>query len=112
MLTGAIPGWAAITARGGWGALSDHRWGRLANTMGDLDLAATQFEDGLTFCRNAGFRADLAWTCHGYADLLLERHETDDKATALLDESLTISSELGMRPLMDRVQSTREKLRG
>ena len=29
---------------------------------------------------------------------------------ALLDESLAISSELGMRPLMERVQSRREIL--
>ncbi len=28
----------------------------------------------------------------------------------LLDESLETSTELGMRPLMDRVQSTREML--
>jgi len=33
------------------------------------------------------------------------------KATALLDESLFISSELGMRPLMERVLSRREILK-
>ena len=33
-----------------------------------------------------------------------------EKAVALLDESLAISSELGMRPLMERVQSRREIL--
>ena len=32
------------------------------------------------------------------------------KAMALLDESLAISSELGMRPLMERVLSRRELL--
>ncbi len=31
-------------------------------------------------------------------------------ATSLLDESLAISSELGMRPLMERVLSRREIL--
>ena len=38
--------------------------------------------------------------------------ESEDraKATSLLDESLTISSELGMRPLMERVLSRREIL--
>ena len=62
--------------------------------------------------RNAGYRSELAWTCCDYADLLSERNIEDDqpKANALLDESLAISSELGMRPLMERVQSRREKM--
>ena len=33
-----------------------------------------------------------------------------DKATSLLDESLAISTELGMKPLMERVRSRREIL--
>ncbi len=46
------------------------------------------------------------------ADTLLQRNEPGDreKATSLLDESLAISSELGMRPLMERVLSRREIL--
>jgi hypothetical protein len=34
-----------------------------------------------------------------------------EKAVQLLDESLAISSELGMRPLMERVLSRREILK-
>ena len=34
-----------------------------------------------------------------------------EKAMSLLDESLSISSELGMRPLMERVLSRREILK-
>ena len=47
------------------------------------------------------------------ADTLLQRAEPGDreKAMSLLDESLAISSELGMRPLMERVLSRREILR-
>ncbi len=54
----------------------------------------------------------LAWTCCDYADTLLQRNEPGDreKAVSLLDESLAISSELGMRPLMERVLSRREIL--
>ena len=33
------------------------------------------------------------------------------KATSLIDDSLAISNELGMRPLMDRVLSRREILK-
>ena len=55
----------------------------------------------------------MAWTCCDYADMLLERDTEGDqaKAMSLLDESLAISSDLGMRPLMERVLSRREILR-
>ncbi len=78
-----------------------------------LDEAVTYFDDALTFCRKAGFRPELAWTCCDSADTLLQRNESGDreKATSLLDESLAISSELGMRPLMERVLSRREILK-
>ena len=80
--------------------------------MGNLVQAETHFEDALVFCRNAGYRPELAWTCCDYADALRERDNEGDRAKAmsLLDESLTISSELGMRPLMERVLSRREIL--
>ena len=85
--------------------------------MGTLDQATGHFEDALAFCRKAGYRPELAWSCCDYVDALLQRHSstgserTDGgdraKAMSLLDESLTISSELGMRPLMERVLSRR-----
>jgi len=48
-----------------------------------------------------------------YADTLLQRNEPGDreKATTLLDESLSISSELGMQPLMERVLSRKNILK-
>ena len=81
--------------------------------MGNMGQALSYFEDSLTFCRKAGYRPDLAWTCCDYADALRERDNPGDKekAVALLDESLAISSDLGMRPLMERVLSRREILR-
>ena len=86
--------------------------GLLAHTMGNLDQAVTHFEDALAFCRKAGFRPELAWTCCDYSDTLRARDAEGDRAKAitLLDESLAISSELGMRPLMERVLSRREIL--
>ena len=91
----------------------DRMLGLLAHTMGELDRAADHFEDSLNYCRNAGYRPQLAWTCCDYADALRERDGGGDKekAVSLLDESLAISSELGMRPLMERVLSRREILR-
>ena len=93
--------------------------GLLVRTMGNLEQAAAHFEDALDFCRKAGYRPQLAWTCCDYADLLLDPStssgpavsENRAKANALLDQSLAISSELGMQPLMERVLSRREILR-
>ena len=86
--------------------------GLLAQTAGDNFQAEAHFEQSLVFCRNAGYRPNLAWTCCDYADILLQRNNDGDRAKAmsLLDESLAISSELGMKPLMERVLSRREIL--
>ncbi len=75
-----------------------------------FDLRET---DLFAFCRKGGFRPELAWTCCDYADMLRERDAEGDRAKAisLLDESLAISSELGMRALMERVLSRREILK-
>ena len=96
-----------------FGLSFDRVLGLLAHTMGDLDLAVTHFEECFTFCRNAGYRPELAWTCCDFADTLLQRNEAGDreKAMSLLDESLAISNELGMRPLMERVISRRDVLK-
>ena len=92
---------------------ADHLLGLLSHTMGKLDQAAAHLEDALAFCRSAGYRPDLAWSCCDYSDMLRDRNSDDDraKAVSLLDESLSISSELGMRPLMERVLSRREILK-
>ena len=81
--------------------------GHLAHVAGDVAQAVEHFEDSLTFCSKAGYRPEYAWACLGYADTLLERDEDGDqaKAASLLHESLAISTELGMRPLIGRVQA-------
>ena len=70
-------------------------------------------EDSLAFCRKAGHRPELAWTCCDYADTLLQPNNPGDheKAMSPLDQALAISSELGMRPLMERALSRREILK-
>jgi class 3 adenylate cyclase len=72
------------------------------------------FGEAQTFCRKAGYRPELAWACCDYADVLRGRDSEGDRAKsiALLDESLAISSELGMRPLMERVLARKLELQG
>ena len=93
------------------GPAGDRLLGLLSVTMGNLAQAIAHFEDALTFCRNAGYRPELAWTCCDYAEMLVERNGEGDraKAVALLEESLAISSELGMRPLIARVAALQEQ---
>ena len=81
--------------------------------MGNLVQAVACFEDSLAICRKAGYRPELAWTCCDHSDMLRERDAVGDHTTAiaLLDEPLANSSEIGMRPLMERVLSRREILK-
>ena len=85
----------------------------LAQTVGNLDDAQTHFEGSLELRRKSGYRPELAWSLCDYADVLLERDDKGDKAQAmsLLDESLQISGDLSMRPVMERVLSRREILK-
>ena len=84
----------------------------LFQTMSNLDQATTHFWDALAFCRKARHRLELAWAWCYYADTPLERNIEGGlaQALALLDESVAISGELGMRPLMERVLVRREIL--
>ncbi len=96
----------------------DRVLGLLARTTGNLDDAAAHFEGALAFCRGAGYRPQYAWTCHDYAETLLHPFtgsgRTDSskraKAISLLEEALSISRELGMVPLAERVAARMEEM--
>ena len=99
------------------GIANDRLLGLLSQTMGELDQAAVHFGGALAFCRRAGYRPELAWSCCDYADMLLDpsrstgRTGGEDRAKtrSLLDEALAVSSDLGMRPLMERVGALQER---
>ncbi len=59
----------------------------------------------MEFCRAAGYKPEIALSCFDYAETLIDRNGRGDQAKAaeLLEESLEISTELGMRPLMEWV---------
>ena len=85
--------------------------------MERFDQAVDHFEDSLEFCRNAGYRPELAWAYCDYADALLRRASTssartDDKqrSVSLLYESRSIATELGMPPLMERTQDRLDRI--
>ena len=89
----------------------DRLLGLTARTIGKPDQAMNHFEAGLVFCRASGFKPKVASTCYDYAETLIERNGAGDNAKArlLLEESLSIFTELGMRPLMESLQALHER---
>jgi DNA-binding CsgD family transcriptional regulator/tetratricopeptide (TPR) repeat protein len=89
----------------------DRLLGLVASAAGRFEQAGSDFEDSLNFCRLGGYRPALAWTCHDYAKVLLHssarsgstQEETRIKVMSLLNEASSISGELRMRPLSERV---------
>jgi len=90
----------------------DRLLGLLSGTMRDYDQASEHFEAARAFCLAAGYRPELAWTSCDHAETLLERNNAGEqaKAMSLLDESLALSSELGMQPLAERVRTLQERV--
>ena len=90
---------------------ADHLLGLLAHTAGMPAEATTHFEDALKFNGKAGYRLEEAWTCHDYAESLIDRGEPDDleKATLLIDDGLEISRELGLVAIEKRLITLQEK---
>jgi DNA-binding CsgD family transcriptional regulator/tetratricopeptide (TPR) repeat protein/DNA polymerase III delta prime subunit len=100
-----------ITVIGSTLTLTDRVLGLLSHTLGNLDTACEHFEDALIYCRKSGNRPELAWICCDYAETLIQRHRPGDceKAIPLLDEGLSIASELGMRPLIEQIVALQEQ---
>ena len=101
-VTAAEEHYAALETHRGtmmpWVGVSDDRLlGLLALIIGREDEAMDHLECAMTFCRKAKYEPELAWTCCDYADALLQRYAPGDRIRidSLLEESLSISSELG-----------------
>jgi len=93
---------------GGSPASVDRILGLLSSTLGDLDVADTHFEQAIAGCRQGGYVLDLAWALYERADVLTKQGgEHARQVGALLDESLTLAQELGLRPLAERVKALR-----
>jgi tetratricopeptide (TPR) repeat protein len=96
----------------------DRILGLLARTMGDLDRAAAHLRQATQTLEQAGWRVQLAWACSEYAEVLDELRATGAESSngaedtlAMRDKALQIARELGMKPLIERIISTREILK-
>jgi class 3 adenylate cyclase/DNA-binding CsgD family transcriptional regulator/tetratricopeptide (TPR) repeat protein len=98
----------------------DRLLGLLASACGHFEVAAAHCEAALAFCRQAGYRPELAWTCYDYAGMLIDRIASGaigptspaarETAAALLEEALTIAHALAMRPLHERAAARKAQL--
>ena len=101
-------------ANGAYLARSNQRvLGDLAKTSGEEPAAEDHYQRSVKFCRETGFKPELAWSLYEYADLLLTRDGDRDreKAGPMLDEALALTTDMGMKPLMEKVLSKREILK-
>ena len=87
--------------------------GILATAIGKIDEAVSHFEKGYSFCKKAGYRPELAWTCCDWADAFIKRGTNDDlvRAKDLLQEGILLTQNLNMHPLSERVTERLNKLK-
>ena len=51
---------------------SDRTLGLRTHALANYNKASEHFEDALAFCREAGYRPEIAWSCCDYFDTLLQ----------------------------------------
>jgi DNA-binding CsgD family transcriptional regulator len=92
----------------------DRLLGQLAAAIGYNSQAMAHFEDSLAFCSKAGYQPEYAWTCWAYSTALVARGDSGDRRRAeeLLKQALTIATDLGMPPLLARVENLMPKTGG
>jgi DNA-binding CsgD family transcriptional regulator len=91
--------------------LIDYSLGLLLVTVDRVDEAVDAFETGLRLYER-GYRTWYVIAAHECARVRLERGKPGDheRARTLLDECLAMASELGMKPLVQRVRALQESL--
>ena len=91
---------------------SDRVLGLLAEAMGEIEKADSHFRGALAFCEKAGYRPEWAWSAYEYAKCLTEHNGPADnlRALSLVEQALTIISELDLVPLRDRVLTLQQQI--
>ena len=95
------------------GLAVDRIIGNIYFKIGDHDKAITYLETSVDFTRRSGAVVELAWALYDYANVLTELSGEDNQqhAVSLLHESLEISRNLSMKPLMEKILERREILK-
>jgi DNA-binding CsgD family transcriptional regulator len=91
---------------------ADRYLGLLASTLGEHDLAAEHFEQGLAVNRAAGATTWIAHTLYAYGRTLRMRGSSDDavRASTLLSEAAALAGRIGMPMLLARAEALGARL--
>ena len=86
---------------------------RAAWAIGDTAKSVADFESDLATSHESGYGVELVWTQFFYAKMLPKRDAAGDRerATDLQDEAIAIATELGLKPLLERLLGQRERLK-
>jgi tetratricopeptide (TPR) repeat protein len=87
--------------------------GDLAHVIGKQTEAEQHYREFLQDSRQSRWPDWIAFGCVSYSEYLLDRNAPGDheKAIELQDEAISIATELGMKPLLERVLAKREILK-
>ncbi|MCH7971970.1 MAG: hypothetical protein IH960_13170, partial [Chloroflexi bacterium] len=87
--------------------------GLLESLAGLYDEAAPHFDGAIEFAGAREMRPELAWAHSDYAEMLLKRANPGDldRANEHQDEAIAIATEIGMKPLLEKVLAQREILK-
>ncbi len=90
-----------------------HHLGLIATLLGRWDTAERRYSEALELHQHWGMRPAAARTLCAWAEMLMHRANPDEseRARTLLDQSNEIAEDLGMAPLISRIDSLREELR-
>ena len=95
------------------GLSNGHLLALLAQMFGDLVAAEHEFVTATTALVELGYRPEAAWALYHHGVFLDEHAQPRDakRAAVQLDRALALASELGMKPLIERIVSRKKILR-
>jgi class 3 adenylate cyclase/tetratricopeptide (TPR) repeat protein len=108
-LVGVVEGLPPVIARVDIRGLADRCAGQLAAKRGDADEALERFGTAAEAQRRAGYRFELGITLAGRGEVLAAAGRPAE-ASEDLREALQIFTDVGVRPMVERVESALEQL--
>ena len=87
--------------------------GLISAGLGELDRAAKEFQQAIERDELLGAKPDLAKSLLELSKVLIKRNSEGDhdRAEELQDQAIAIATELGMKPLLEKVLAQREILK-
>ena len=85
--------------------------GLLARMTGRTEDARQHFQEAIEFCETKGMKPELAWSYSDMSELVEEVDGDPAASQKLVEKSLTIANDIGMKPLTNRILARRDILK-